>query len=1282
MTPLPSRFLAAGRLVAERLAYESGEQARPRRGLGRALRICAIPAFFMVALPVSAQTWTQIAVEGQSFTVSGTKTVRYGANSSWVQRQVTGAGECSNAWFGSDPIEGTVKRCDSQDAAPTSGFVDGSFETPSLGSAGYAYGIAGGAWTFSGDSGLTANNSAFTSGNPNAPDGSQAAFIQLAGKATQSFTLPAGTYAVAFKAALRGNHSSGTQSVRVSIDGVALGTFQPPGTAYAQSPAYSFTVAGGTRTLELAGVGSGGNDYTAFVDSVTITAQSQPGIADGSFEAPVLAGGAYSYNATGSAWTFSGESGLTTNGNGFTAGNPNAPDGAQAAFLQRLGSISQTVTLAAGSYALTFRAAQRGQWQYGDQVVRVSVNGGALGTFQPPGTAYSQAPSFPFTVSSGAHTIELSGVGSGSDYTAFVDLVSLQASSVASTTISLSSSANPVAVGQSVQLTATVSGAGPTGTVTFNDGATAIGTATLSGGAATLTTSFPSAGNRSLTASYAGDAGNSPSVSAALSQAVSPAAGAAMTWLYEYDAEGNVTKVTDPNANATLSSYDRLQRRTQIQQPPAAAAGVAPVIGIGYDGQDRVGSVTDPRSLITSYGVDGLGNIRSESSPDAGSSASTFDAAGNLLTWTDARGKVTTYTYDALNRVKTISYQTGTGSSFEWDGGSSPYPGSRGRLTKMTDESGVTAFSYDALSRLTSRSALVNGKLITTLYSWGDTGSATDKVTSITYPSKARVNYAYDAVGRIVSISVNPPTANGSGTNTGYDLPLLAGITYTADNQIKGWTWANHAPYQRAFDSFGRLTSYPVGYPMGTGHAAGLTRTLGLDNAGRILGYSHTRGGVAQTAFDQVFGYDGLDRLTQQVTSGASYGYSYDQTGNRTAKSVGGASYANTVSLTSHRLINVQSPGSGNGVVNNAQSYLPSGQLIGDGNATYAYSDRGRMSSSTVSGITTSYRYNAFEQRMVKSGAATPSGAAYFAYDEAGQTLGEYDAGMAPITETVYIGTTPVAVLKLTGSAAASNLAISVGNVYADHIDTPRAITRNTDEVVLWRWDGAEAFGASSPLENPSGLSAYKFNQRFPGQSYDQETGTAYNWHRDYLPHVGRYAQSDPIGLAGGINTFAYVEGDPLHRVDLTGLGPTGEAVGGWIGMWGGRAVGGALGTASPLPGGAIVGSIGGSVVGRRLGSAIGSALEDFCSPGNPDPCEKLNADVQKAKDRRASLVPGGCETGMSRWQLQQRHDAWLDEATARAKRDQKCWAGGDAGHQLAQAAAWSHVGQCSRLLK
>jgi RHS repeat-associated protein len=107
--------------------------------------------------------------------------------------------------------------------------------------------------------------------------------------------------------------------------------------------------------------------------------------------------------------------------------------------------------------------------------------------------------------------------------------------------------------------------------------------------------------------------------------------------------------------------------------------------------------------------------------------------------------------------------------------------------------------------------------------------------------------------------------------------------------------------------------------------------------------------------------------------------------------------------------------------------------------------------------------------------------------------------------------------------------------VHPDHLGTPRAVTRASDNQFVWKWDNTEPFGNSAPNDNPSGLGTFVFNHRFPGQYFDVETGTHYNYKRDYDPSLGRYLQSDPIGLEGGLSTYGYAFSDPLSFADPTG---------------------------------------------------------------------------------------------------------------------------------------------------
>jgi RHS repeat-associated protein len=176
--------------------------------------------------------------------------------------------------------------------------------------------------------------------------------------------------------------------------------------------------------------------------------------------------------------------------------------------------------------------------------------------------------------------------------------------------------------------------------------------------------------------------------------------------------------------------------------------------------------------------------------------------------------------------------------------------------------------------------------------------------------------------------------------------------------------------------------------------------------------------------------------------------------------------------------------------------------------------------------------YNGLQQRAYKSSSI---GARYYVYDEDAQLLGEYDSAGVPIHETIYLGTTPMGVLKQTGTAGANNIAVITYNAHADHIDTPRVITKQ-DHTIVWRWDAAEAFGATVPNQDPNGLGEFPFSQRGRGQVQDAESGLVDNINRQLDPRTGRYDQFDPLGLSAAINGYLHVGGNPLSMVDPSGL--------------------------------------------------------------------------------------------------------------------------------------------------
>ncbi|MDF2446995.1 MAG: type secretion protein Rhs [Moraxellaceae bacterium] len=109
--------------------------------------------------------------------------------------------------------------------------------------------------------------------------------------------------------------------------------------------------------------------------------------------------------------------------------------------------------------------------------------------------------------------------------------------------------------------------------------------------------------------------------------------------------------------------------------------------------------------------------------------------------------------------------------------------------------------------------------------------------------------------------------------------------------------------------------------------------------------------------------------------------------------------------------------------------------------------------------------------------------------------------------------------------------------VHPDHLNTPRQLTTSdAQNTVVWRWD-SEPFGSTLADADPDqNGQAIAFNLRFPGQYFDAETQLHYNYFRDYASSIGRYIESDPIGLNGGVNTYSYADSSPVIFNDPTGL--------------------------------------------------------------------------------------------------------------------------------------------------
>jgi len=208
-------------------------------------------------------------------------------------------------------------------------------------------------------------------------------------------------------------------------------------------------------------------------------------------------------------------------------------------------------------------------------------------------------------------------------------------------------------------------------------------------------------------------------------------------------------------------------------------------------------------------------------------------------------------------------------------------------------------------------------------------------------------------------------------------------------------------------------------------------------------------------------------------------------------------------------------------------TYDPNGNTTQKGDITFGYNQANRMSGSANGTTLAKYTYNAKGERSIKvvNGVET-----HYIFDLNGQLIAEADALGVIQKEYVYLNGQPFA--QIIGN--------DIYYYHNSHLGTPEIMT-DANQTIVWQ-ASYTPFGKATVSVN-----TVENNIRFPGQYFDSETNLHYNYFRDYDPEIGRYIQSDPIGLAGGINTYGYVLGNPIKYIDPSGLinlqipGTTGE---------------------------------------------------------------------------------------------------------------------------------------------
>jgi RHS repeat-associated protein len=550
----------------------------------------------------------------------------------------------------------------------------------------------------------------------------------------------------------------------------------------------------------------------------------------------------------------------------------------------------------------------------------------------------------------------------------------------------------------------------------------------------------------------------------------------------DFAADGTLDNVTDGKGTVTDYGYDDLKRLVTVTQDLGGTdtSTQDALTQYGYDIHGNLTAVTDPNNGNTTYVYDDLGNLLSQTSPDTGTTAFTHDAAGNVLTRTDAKGQSFAYSYDALNRLATLNAPgTADDITYTYDTCNNGV----GRLCAVIIGDGAgnktVTYAYDAFGNVISQQGIN--------YSY----DSVSRIKTLTYPSGNVVTYIYDAAGQVSQVDLQQDAQ----TTT-----LASEISYAPFGPVTSMTYGNGHTLSQGVDSAYRFTDHTV-----TG-ALQLINSL-YDANGNLSQVDNNL-----TTVSNVYSYDALNRLDTANGTFGNQDFGYDKNGNRLQLLQDGNTLSYAYETNSNRLA----------VAANDDVIIdPNGNITGQGLWAYTHTTHNRLASVSNDSVQVgAYVYNGLGQRVSKT---VNSVTHQYVYGLSGELLQETDG--ATSVEYVYLNGQPLALIQQ-------------GNVYYlhnDHLGTPRAVT-DAAKTVVWRWD-SDPFGATAANDDPDndGI-AFTLNLRFPGQYYDSETGLHYNYFRYYDPRTGQYITSDPIGLAGGLNTYGYVGGNPVVRMDSKGL--------------------------------------------------------------------------------------------------------------------------------------------------
>lgn len=570
------------------------------------------------------------------------------------------------------------------------------------------------------------------------------------------------------------------------------------------------------------------------------------------------------------------------------------------------------------------------------------------------------------------------------------------------------------------------------------------------------------------------------------------------------------------------TAYDAYGRPVETRQMSGAGA-VSGVQQVTYDAAGRVSCVATrmnpdtfgalPSSACTAATTGGFGPDRITqttwdiadrplaTTSGLGTSAQvtesvTYGANGQVATLTDGRGNVSVMEYDGFNRPSKLRYPNATGGGTSTTDYEQTAYDTYGRLYSVRNRAGdTTYFGFDRLQRLVAVNAPGSAPDISTSYD--NLGRMT-----VTGNGTITVSRAYDALSRPIS-----ETSSALGAME---------YQYDAAGRLTRIQWPDDFAANYSHDVYGAITAINQ---QPSGAAATQVAAYGWNDLGQPVSISRASGAGASTAYS----YDAWGRLAgmSHDASGASndvaFGYSYNPAGQIVGRTVSNDAYVYTPSVTGTNYLTdgLNRTTSIGGV---AVTYDSNGNTTGVAGRTYGYDEANRLTSANAGAGASTFTFDPLS-RLATS---TAGGASTRRQYVGEQLAAEYNPATGALLKRYIpgLGLDDVAV-AYDGAGTSTrtwHLADERGSVIAQSGATGGVSTVNT----------YDEYGVPAP----GNVGRFQYT----GQQWLPEAGAYHYRARTYLPQTGRFLQTDPIGYAAGMNVYGYVAGDPINRIDPSGL--------------------------------------------------------------------------------------------------------------------------------------------------